>query len=45
MQVSDQKKKEINKYRFGRLTLLELMAILAVLGIVVTWVLRHFLTT
>lgn len=36
------KKEKVNVYRVGGLTLLQLMAILAVLGIVATWVLRQF---
>ncbi|VVC75064.1 hypothetical protein AQUSIP_03400 [Aquicella siphonis] len=39
---TDDKKDEINVYRLGRLTVLELMAVLAVLGILATWVLRRF---
>lgn len=36
------KRNEVNVYRAGRLTVLELMTVLAVLGILVTWVLRRF---
>jgi prepilin-type N-terminal cleavage/methylation domain-containing protein len=29
-------------YRIGKLTILEIMAVLAVIGVLATWVLRHF---
>ena len=32
----------VNAYRIGRLTILEIMAVLAVLGLLATWVLHHF---
>lgn len=31
-----------NGYRIGKLTILEIMAVLAVIGLLATWVLRHF---
>lgn len=47
MQKDDDKDKKNNKdrllaYPTGRLTLLELMGALAVLGILLTWVIRRF---
>lgn len=36
------RRNESDAYRVGKLTVLELMTVLAVLGIMVTWILRHF---
>ena len=38
------KNKEIpsSGYRIGKLTILEIMVVLAVIGLLATWVLRHF---
>jgi len=36
------KVKEINVYRIGRITILQLMGVLAALGLVSTWVLHYF---
>ena len=35
--------KELRAYRMGPLTMLQLMIVLAVLGVLLTWVLRQFL--
>lgn len=40
MQKKD--KKEVNVYRVGKMTILQLMAALAALGILVNWVLHSF---
>lgn len=42
MQNSDDKPEDLNVYRIGRLTLLELLTFLAVLGILLTWVVYKF---
>jgi prepilin-type N-terminal cleavage/methylation domain-containing protein len=39
---SNKDKKDADVYRAGKLTILELMAVLAILGILVTWVLHSF---
>lgn len=36
-------KEDLKDYRRGKLTILELMTVLAALGILLTWVLKHFL--
>ncbi|RDI37510.1 hypothetical protein [Aquicella lusitana] len=38
-------KNETQGRRSGRLTVLELMAVISVLGILLTWVVHHFLTS
>ena len=41
--MTDKKsEKPLTRYRTGKLTLLEMMGLLAVLGIVLTLVLRHY---
>lgn len=42
MKTKDRDKKNI--YRLGSLTILELMTVLAVLGILLTWILHSFFT-
>lgn len=42
MQTKDKDGKIQHTYRTGKLTLLELMAVLAVLGILLSWVLQQF---
>jgi Tfp pilus assembly protein PilE len=42
---TNNEKEGANGYRIGRLTVLELMTVLAVLGILITWILRRFFTS
>lgn len=41
----DKEKDDLHAYRVGRLTILELMTFLAVLGILLAWVCQHFFTS
>ena len=40
--MQTQKEFQFREYGFGRLTLLQLMALIAVSGLTLAWVLRHF---
>lgn len=44
MKAND-KKDEVKVYRIGRITILQLMAILAIVGLVATWVLHSFFSS
>jgi uncharacterized membrane protein YciS (DUF1049 family) len=42
-QNNDQQNEDNDIYRIGRFTLLQLMSVLGTLGILMTWILHHFL--
>ena len=41
--MKEEKKRDADIYRSGRLTVLELMTVIAILGILLTWVLQKFM--
>jgi len=42
MKNDNENKNQIKGYRIGKLTILEIMSVLAVIGLLATWVLHHF---
>jgi multisubunit Na+/H+ antiporter MnhF subunit len=43
--MKEDKDKSLSGYRIGKLTILQIMAVLAIIGLVSTWALHHFFST